>query len=94
MAATDWSREFEELQRLCESAQNDITKMFNAESIGNRDQVLQHKTQARTKLKQVGTRLPELQTQLKVGHLFVLKFDYPCAISQNFCFCLDNENGK
>ncbi|ETN98106.1 syntaxin-8 [Reticulomyxa filosa] len=64
MSAQDWMREYEELNRLTEAAKNDIISMQLAERKNQREAMLQFKRNAKTQLKQVAERLPQLKADL------------------------------
>ena len=65
MAAESWAREQQELQRLLDTARNDINKMVGFERDGMRQQMMKCKKDARNKLKRVATGIPKLESSLQ-----------------------------
>lgn len=63
--AQDWIRELEELQRQSEAAKNDLQKMYAFERDGDREAMGRKRRQAKTRLRQVGERLPALEAALE-----------------------------
>eukprot|EP01083_Nonionella_stella_P020652 57280_1 len=66
-SARKWSYEQETVQRLLDSIHNHIDKMIASERNGERDQYVQHKRDAKLKLKKVIHKYPELQKTLEQG---------------------------